>query len=89
MRLREHPKIQWPPAWSEGSESLPAGEQGILRDVELIEPTLLLLSNESEGKIYFAEMHCSNNAFASRLREKIKPIVGRPIKEVGELDLDS
>jgi hypothetical protein len=88
MRLRDHPKIQWPPTWSEERDSLPAGEQGILRDVELIEPTLLLLSNESEGKIYFAELHCFNDAFASRLREKIKPIVGRSIKEVGELELD-
>jgi hypothetical protein len=84
MRLREHPKIQWPPRWG---ESTPKTEEGILRDVDLIEPMKLLISNEMGGKVYFAEIYCSNSAFASRLHDKIKPIVGRPISEVGELDL--
>jgi hypothetical protein len=84
MRLREHPKIQWPPRWG---ESTPKAEEGILRDVDLIEPMKLLISNEMGGKIYFAEIYCFNTTFASRLHDKIKPIVGRPISEVGELDL--
>jgi hypothetical protein len=83
MRLREHPKIQWPPRW--GESSLRA-EEGILRDVDLIEPMKFLISNEMDGKVYFAEIYCSNSAFASRLYEKIKAIVGRPIREVGEVD---
>ena len=86
MRLREHPKIQWPPRWSEWGEGSLRGEKGILKDVDLIEPTKLLIGNEVDGKVYFAEIDCSNSAFASRLHEKIKPIVGRPIREVGELD---
>jgi hypothetical protein len=86
MRLREHPKIQWPPAWSKGSENSLRGEEGILRDVDFIEPSKLLLSNEMDGSIYFAELYCFNAAFASRLHEKLKPIVGRPIREAGELD---
>jgi len=84
MRLREHPKIQWPPRWG---ESTPKAEDGILRDVDLIEPMKVLISNEIGGKIYFAEIDCFNTAFASRLHDKMKPIVGRPIREVGELDL--
>jgi hypothetical protein len=86
MRLKEHPKIQWPPRWAEWGESSLKAEEGILRDVDLIEPMRLLLSNEMDGKVYFAEIDCFNTAFASRLHEKIKPIVGRPIREVGELD---
>jgi hypothetical protein len=86
MRLREHPKIQWPPRWSEWGERSVRGEEGILRDVDLIEPTKLLLGNEVDGQMYFAEIYCSNSAFASRLHQKIKPIVGKPIREVGELD---
>ena len=86
MRLREHPKIQWPPKWSEGGERSLGGERGILRDVDLIEPRKLLIGNEVDGKVYFAEIYCFNIAFASRLHEKIKPIVGRPIRELGELD---
>ncbi|HZI85978.1 MAG TPA: hypothetical protein VFD48_04035 [Pyrinomonadaceae bacterium] len=86
MRLREHPKIQWPPTWAERGESSLRGEDGILRDVDFIEPSKLLLCNEMDEKIYFAELCCFNTAFASRLHEKIKPILGRPIREVGELD---
>jgi hypothetical protein len=85
MRLKEHPKIQWPPTWAESESSLKA-ERGILKDVDLIEPMKLLLSNEVDGKVYFAEINCFNAAFASRLREKMKPIVGKPVSEVGELD---
>ena len=62
------------------------GEDGILKDVDLIEPSKLLLSNELNGKIYFSELSCFNNAFASRLHEKIKPFVGKPMRDVGELD---
>lgn len=78
--------MQWPPRWSEWGERSLRAEEGTLRDVDLIEPTKLLLSNEVDGKIYFAELYCFNAAFASRLHEKIKPIRGRPIREVGELD---
>jgi hypothetical protein len=83
MRLREHPNIQWPPRWGESSLG---AEEGILKDVDRIEPMKLLVSNEIDGKLYFAEIDCSNSAFASRLHEKIRAIVGRPIREVGELD---
>jgi hypothetical protein len=71
---------------SEWSERSFGEEDGILRDVDLIEPSKLLLSNEVNGKVYFAEVYCFNTAFASRLHEKIKSVVGRPIKEVGKLD---
>ena len=47
----------------------------------------VLISNDMDGEIYFAEIDCFNPAYASRLHDKIKPIVGRPIRELGELDL--
>ena len=86
MRLREHPRLQWPPMWSEHGESSFRGEDGILRDVDLFEPAQLLLSNEMDGKIYFAEFYCFNTAFATRLHEKLKPVLGRPIREAGEVE---
>jgi hypothetical protein len=57
MRLKEHPKIQWPPKWAEDERSVKA-EDGILRDVDLIEPMKLLLSSEVDGRVYFAEVCC-------------------------------
>jgi len=81
MQLREHRKIQWALMWVGTGRTLAKGDEGILRDVDIIEPQKLLLSNAMDGRIY-----CFNTTFASRLHEKIKPIVGRPIREVGELD---
>jgi hypothetical protein len=87
MRLREHPKIQWPPRWSDGTENPLGEEDGTLREVDFIAPSKLLLSNEMDGKIYFAELYCFNTVFACRLHERLQPILGRSIREVGELDL--
>lgn len=86
MRLREHPKIQWPPSWSELDAELRRRDEGILRSVDLIEPDKLLLGTEIAGKHYFAELDCLNSAFAARLHEIIKPLIGRPLKEVGDVD---
>jgi hypothetical protein len=61
-------------------------DHGTLRDVDLIEPSKLLLTREVNGKVYFAEISCFNNVFASRLHEKLKSLVGKPLQEVGELD---
>ena len=56
MRLKEHPKIHWPLRWSERNDKSPRGEEGILKEVDPIDPTKLLLSNEVDGKTYFAEL---------------------------------
>lgn len=94
MRLRDHPRINWPPLWSGGSESSVSAEEGTLKDIDLIErdelgPTRLLLAGEFQGKTRFAEITCGNEPFARKLYEKIKPLCGQPVSEVGNSDLDS
>ncbi len=86
MRLREHPKIQWPPQWSQSDEKPFESEEGILRDVETIGPTKLLLSKEKDGKLHFAELSCATGPFASTLHERIRSLLGRPVRELGDLD---
>ncbi|MFQ5849358.1 MAG: hypothetical protein ACE5JU_02070 [Candidatus Binatia bacterium] len=93
MRLREHPKLSWPPAWSEWAKRSPMAEVGTLKEIDLIErdqggPTRLLLAGEFKGKVRFAEITCDNATFVRRLYEKIKPLCGRVIKEVGDLEID-
>ncbi len=87
MRLREHPRIQWPPAWSEWGTTTLRGEEGILKDVDLIDVKKLLLGNEFRGKTHFAELNCANAAFAQKLYAMIKARAGRPIREIGELEI--
>jgi hypothetical protein len=88
MRLKDHPRIQWPPSWAESGTMAPRGEQGILHEVDLVDATQLLLGNEFQGKVHFAELSCPNPAFANKLYEKIKPFAGRPIREIGALQID-
>ncbi len=87
MRLREHPKIQWPPAWSEWGTTTPPGEEGVLKNVDFIGEKKLLLGNEFRGKTHFAELSCANAAFANKLYEMITALAGRPIREIGELEI--
>ena len=37
MRLKDHPRIQWPPSWAESGTMAPLGEQGILHEVDLVD----------------------------------------------------
>jgi hypothetical protein len=88
MRLKEHPRIQWPPHWSEPEVNTPTGEQGILKIIDLIGPVQILLGKEIQDKVQFAELNCSNPAFTARLYEKLKALAGRPLEEVGAIELD-
>lgn len=88
MRLKDHPRIQWPPSWAEWGTLAPQGEQGILQDVDLVDATQLLLGNKFHGKVHFAELSCPNPAFANKLYEKLKPLTGRSIEEIGVLEID-
>lgn len=93
MRLREHPKVNWPPKWSGWQKKLQGEREGKLRDVELIEkdqmgPIRLLLACEFKGRVYFAEVICDNSVFIRRLYEKIKSLQGKTIQEIGDLEIE-
>ena len=69
--------------WGEGSIT---AEEVFSRDVELIEPMKVLITNGMAEKICFAEIGCSNPAFASRLHDKTNPLSQTDTRS-GELDL--
>ncbi len=69
-------------------------EVGTLKEINLVEkdklgPTRLLLAGEFKGQVHFAEITCNNEMFTRRLYEKVKPLCGQPIKEIGNLDIES
>ena len=88
MRLKEHPRIQWPPYWSGPEVHRQTAEQGILKIIDLIGPVQILLGKEYQGKIQFAELNCSNPAFTARLYEKLRSLADCPLEEVGAIELD-
>jgi len=88
MLLKDHPRVQWPPRWSAGHEQTAReSEQGTLSAVELAGPTEILLQNEWEGRVLFAELICPNPAFANKLFEAMESRIGRPIEEIGVLEI--
>jgi hypothetical protein len=88
MLLKDHPRVQWPPRWSTGNEdTAPEGEEGTLSAVELAGPTQLLLQSDFDGRSLFAELICPNPAFANKLFEAIESRAGRPIEEIGALEI--
>ena len=100
MNVRKHPLmvrnsgiISWPPEWRRVGENqgtnVVRGELGILEDASMHE----LISN----KIFLAMTHLSDRyiavlafddpMFAKQLYQVLLKSIGRPIQEIGSLDL--
>jgi hypothetical protein len=98
MQLRDHPLMthrgvpNWPPVWTLGeSESAPkpVGEVGTLEDV--------LMNNFLANKIfvlmlfsaqrYMGSLIFDDVAFCKQIFDLLKLNRGKPIKEIGDLDL--
>lgn len=88
MRLREHPKIQWPPRWSGWDEGSLQGEKGDFERRGSYRTDEASSQQRGGWQSYFAEVYCFNSALVSRLHKKIKPSVGRSIREGGTRFLD-
>lgn len=101
MKLREHPKIHWPPSWSGAYdidlEEVPIFEQGVLRDVQypealtvtnLMFPTHLTLANEYKGNAFGGVLVIDDPALLPSLYHLLRENIGRPIQEIGELEID-
>ncbi len=95
--LRRHPKIHWPPVWSGSSgpdTEIPVGEQGVLKVVQRVtaDPTAvarLLLRVEHDGGEFWSFLQCDDAVFLSRLHLKLKQCIGKPMREIGSLDIES
>ncbi|MGB7952226.1 MAG: hypothetical protein WCH75_31455 [Candidatus Binatia bacterium] len=99
MKLREHPLItyrglrSWPPVWTwvGGTDnSHPTGELGILKEVKpsKIEPAdRMFLYMDHENGSYLGCLLVENSAFCSQVVTLLQSYSGRPIREIGDLDL--
>src|SRR5262245_1811068 len=99
MLLREHPLTMykgnrsWPPAWlwRGGNETTnPQGEAGILKDVipSTIEPyERCFLVMEHCGAEYIGALLLSDAAFCREIFGVLVQNRGKPIQEIGNIDL--
>lgn len=99
MRLRDHPKMRyhglpnWPPHWggaySPGAK-FPSGEEGILKAVQHLEGSCsITLVLEYEGGTYRGALFLDDPSFLLPLYQRLRDYIDRPIREIGDLEIDS
>jgi len=99
MKLRDHPLMSyrgvpnWPPVWtlitSNISVGIPRGELGVLKYVHsnsLMSNKCFLVIDFNE-KVYIGSLIFQDHAFCGQISNLLRDHVGRPIKEIGDLDV--
>jgi hypothetical protein len=99
MKLRDHPLMycsdvpSWPPAWlwRDGSDDTkPYGEVGMLREVVLSEiepPDRCFMIMQHMGAEYIGCFLFENSAFCRKISEILREHCGKPIHEIGDIEL--
>ena len=99
MHLRDNPFIRfhgvptWPPIWSSTAEAnrgnVIKGEVGVLKQCSTHEvvKNICFLFIECEGKSYVGALVVDDASLCQQLSYILKQNIGRPIAEIGALDL--
>jgi hypothetical protein len=98
MMLRDHPLMSyhgvtnWPPMWTQGIEKnkkIVRDEVGILRYVHDVSPRSkkIYLVIEYEREHYVGTLIFDDIPFRHQITNLLQQNIGRPIEEIGDLDL--
>ena len=93
MKLRGHPLLQqcWPPRWLAfyGPRVPLAGELGVLEDIRLssVGKKRCILLMEHDETRYIAELQFDDEAFCQHFVELVEQHRGKPIAQIGDLDI--
>ena len=101
MELRKHPLMcyrgrpNWPPRWvwlGGKQNERPRGEVGVLKEVSrypLLSADGLTLVIEHNDSAYMGMLLFDDFAFCRKIHDLLKDSRGRPIAEIGSLDVPS
>lgn len=100
MELRKHPRMtclgrpNWPPEWNGTfgpNNPLPRGEVGILMQVEpasnLLKPPHCIIVIQWNEQEYLASLYFDEEEFLQEVVGLLRSCLGRPIAEIGSLDI--
>jgi hypothetical protein len=93
MKLRDHPLVQWPPAWlwRDGSDDTrPVGEVGLLKDVILsgVEPRdRCFLVMQHMGAEYIGCLSFQDSAFCLETYEILRNYFDNLIHDIGDMEI--
>jgi hypothetical protein len=97
MKLRDHPRLSyksfpiWPPTWNlprKNGNKILKGEVGVLRYVHFNDgSSKCYLVIDFEAEHYVGTLNLHDQTFCRQISHLLRDHVGRPIKEIGDIDL--
>lgn len=98
-RLRDHPKLHWPPGvepnppWAGPGAEFPEPGMVVLTGVELVRPDAhapahLMLAGNFDGNLYRTTLTLEDAALLPSLCVTLGKCVGRTIADVGSVEVD-
>ncbi len=99
LRLREHPKVHWPPGidpnppWAGPSPEIPDPSHVTLTDVQLVEGDKhaqhhLTLTGTYHGNVYRTTLSVDDPLFLRNLCKSLGKCLGETIAEIGSHHID-
>lgn len=94
--LRDHPSMirrgirNWPPVWTNGAKEAKkvTGEVGVLRYIHANDVSnRCFLIAENDRQLYTGTLIFDDVKFCRQVVAMLRQHVGRPIKEIGDLDV--
>lgn len=96
-KLRHHPKMigQWPLTVfvNSGGATNTVSEAGILKDVQIIQnkrsqPQGIKLAIECDGRTFVSSISGDDIDFLTHLYPKLKKCIEKPIRNIGDMEID-
>ncbi len=88
-----HGVRNWPPQWGGAYSSgakFPIGEEGVLKAVQYLETSCsIALAIDYEGRAYRGALFLDDPSFLVPLYQSLSECIGQPIREIGDLEIDS
>ena len=95
MKLRDHPALRilstrsWPPVWVHTRTDKAYGEVGTFTGTSVNDaiPTAIFLKMQFEQKEYMGFLSVNDAVLCRQLNELLDQHIGRPIEEIGDLEV--
>lgn len=98
LRLRDHPKVRWPPGvepnppWAGPTPEFPDPAQVVLTKVELVEDKRagrhLTLTGTYDGNLYRTTLTVDDSSLLNNLCKSLGRCVGETMAEIGSHEID-
>jgi len=75
----------WPPHWAEKSHEVIA--HGLLKNADILPITNLIKIDAAHARTMISGLICSSEEYQGSLYHKLKENIGKPLEEVGNMEV--